>query len=90
MYDTAQAGQALNVARETRPLESIAHAVQRVNTATVQMQSFLDRFHGPGPTLDAVEAKPAEPPQHHAANLDRLFSALDRLEQKIAALNLIG
>lgn len=85
---SSQAG-SNNTARETRPLESIALAAQRVNSATVGIQHFLDRFHGPTP--EVVSKEPMAPdPAYHAASLDRLFAALDRLETRVEALNTLG
>lgn len=76
------------VAVEQRPLESIASAVQRVNNATVRIGEFLERFHGNEPKGDTgVEAETRTP---HAVNLNRLFSALERLESRVDSLNAIG
>lgn len=74
-----------------RPLDSLAQAVIRVNSASVRVQDFLDRFHGskdPG-ALAGAEGRP-EPTYPHRENIGRLFEALDRLESRIADLGQIG
>jgi hypothetical protein len=87
-----QAG-AANGPRAQKPLESLALAAQRINTATVNIGHFLDRWHGPTPepatSLSSLGAE-LEKPLPHGGNLDRLFSAIDRLESRIDALNAIG
>lgn len=95
MYE--HAAQAMNVGlagnpgRPARQLESLAAAVQRVNTANVTISHFLARFHGdqPAPPLAGATGE-IESAQPHSVNLDRLFGALDRLESSIAALDQIG
>lgn len=79
--------------RANRPLETIAHAAQRVNTATVAIQAFIDRFHGAQPT-EAAPPTAAEPPNAsqppYDVSLNRLFACLDRLETRVDALSHIG
>lgn len=88
----ASTGLQAGSARDTKPLESLSLAVQRINTAQVRISRFLDRWHGQGP---------AEPPSAggengqtvttpHAMNLERLFQAIDRLETRCDALESIG
>lgn len=74
-----------------KPLESIAHAVQRINNAAVSVANFLERFHGPVPETAVTEAVPdrAGPPPY-SNSLDRLFGAIDRLESRIESLNALG
>lgn len=77
--------------RDQTPLESLAGAVHRINGATVNVQCFLSRFHGEEPTSDnsgEAGAIMASPP--HRQTIERLFSALDRLEQHINQLSQIG
>lgn len=81
-------GNAAATQRPATPLDSLATAVQRVNTANVNVGRFLDRFHGPTPQ-EAPDTK-LDAPMHHSGNLDRLFAALDRLETRVDALNAIG
>ncbi len=92
MYENQTAGAAaqLGTARDvTKPLESLPLAVQRVNTSTVRVQSFLDRFHGEGPA-EAGDARGSEPSVPHNVSLNQLFAALDRLEARVDALMQIG
>jgi hypothetical protein len=75
-----------------KPLETLAGAVQRVDNAGAEISRFVDRFHGQSPAdllaapLPAVQA--AAPP--YGNTLEKLFSALERLETRIDALNAIG
>jgi prefoldin subunit 5 len=78
----------LNQTRQ-RPLESIATATQRVNSAIVGVQDFLDRWHGPRPEAAASGATFENGPCY-SGELERLMSAIERLESRIAALNEIG
>ena len=85
-----QGAETADVARRERPLESIALAAQRVNAATVNIASFLERFHGPQPEPGTPGAKEPAPPANYSNSLGRLFEALDRLENRISALGEIG
>jgi hypothetical protein len=76
--------------RVQKPLESLAQAAQRINSATVNVGLFLDRWHGAKPEPTACGNGQIEAPLPHSGNLDRLFSAIERLEQRIDALNAIG
>lgn len=88
-YGNAASANSAMAARSEKPLESLACAAQRVNNATVTVQNFLDRWHGPPPECaESGAAAPAAYP--HATNLERLFSALDRLEDRLVSLNAIG
>lgn len=88
MSDYARAGEASPVA--ARPLENIAYAATRVNTATVNVQAFLARFNGMDPAPPAgAEVGPKETPPYRDS-LDHLFGAIDRLEQRIEQLVQIG
>jgi hypothetical protein len=76
-----------------RPLESIASAANRVNGAVVRVQSFLDRFNGAKPEPAATagglnNGSAIRTP--HRESLDRLFAAIDRLEDRLEALDSIG
>lgn len=84
MNQTAEA-----IADVPRPLETIAIATQRVNTATVNIQLFLDRFHGMPPEA-GCEADAPPPPSSYINSLDRLFEALGRLESRIEDLIQLG
>ena len=71
------------------PLDSLAGAVQRVNNATVTVQNFLDRWHGPSPSpTEGADKEQSSYP--HSQKLERLFAALDRLEERLGSLNAIG
>lgn len=88
MYDTDNACTTI----DQRPLDSIATAAQRINTAQVQITRFLDRFHGPQPekAADGMAGSQLEPTMPHSQNLNRLFAAIDRLDARVEALNQIG
>jgi hypothetical protein len=73
-----------------RPLESLASAVQRINTATVTVQAFISRFHGAEQPADGAEAGKIEALPPYNVTIERLFSALQRLENRIDALATIG
>lgn len=73
----------------TRPLETIAAAALRVNTAVVNIQEFLDRCHGLPPEA-GCEADAPPPPSSYINSLDRLFEALGRLESRIEDLIQLG
>lgn len=95
MYEQAANSQAgyrdAATAIEQKPLDSLASAVQRINSAQVQISRFIDRFHGPqAPAEPPVGEKVAEMIQPHGVNLERLFAAIERLETRVDALNNIG
>lgn len=84
----ASAAANLHAAPKQRPLESIAAATQRVNNAIVGVQDFLDRWHGQRP--ESTNAVGPEPGPCYSGELERLMSAVERLESRIVALNEIG
>lgn len=93
MYDNQTAGAAMVAgnARDTRPLETIAVAVNRVNSAQVTIQRFIDRWHGETPKEPMAGGdSPQTVTTPHAINLERLFQAIDRLETRVQALDQIG
>lgn len=72
-----------------RPLESLASAAMRVNSAAVRLDQFIDRFNGAEPTLSHGTAAP-EAPAPYAQNIERLFSAIERLEMRVDTILSIG
>jgi hypothetical protein len=84
IYGAAAIGQT-----KQRPLESIATATQRINSAIVGVQDFLERWHGPKAEAKTIGAA-SEPGPCYSGELQRLMSAIERLEERVAALNEIG
>lgn len=74
-------------AKIERPLETLSHAHLRVNSAMVRIQNFLDRFHGAQPEADGLTEAPIE---SYRDGIERLFAALDRLENRVDKLDQIG
>lgn len=71
-----------------RPLERISLAADRIDHVARRLDRFVDRYHGnPSPISTATE--PA-PPSSYAANIERLFGAIERAEKLAEAINEIG
>jgi hypothetical protein len=71
-----------------KPLQRLSLAVTRVNSAVVRIGDFTDRFHGEPPKDPQGGEIAGQAP--YGVDLDRLFSALDRLETRLEALEAIG
>lgn len=77
-------------APDKRPLDNLAIAVNRINTAQVRLSRFLDRWHGDSPPSPPAGGEAQTVTTPHSVNLDRLFAAIDRLETRIDTLDQIG
>jgi hypothetical protein len=74
--------------RDQRPLETLSDATLRVNSAVVKLSNFLDRWHGQA--QPEIASKDAPEPYGYSPTLGRLFEALERLEDRVRAVESIG
>lgn len=72
-----------------KPLQRLPLAVHRVNSAVVRVGNFIDRFHGEAPAAPTTSGEDAAV-SPYGIDLERLFSALERLENRLDALEAIG
>jgi hypothetical protein len=63
-------------------------AAERVARATNNVENFLTRFHGPMP--ESANGTGGAVSDNYRNDLDSLFTALDRLEGAVVALDRIG
>lgn len=74
-------------ARSMPDLGRIKHAVERIATASYNVETFRNRFYGPQPESDT---KAAEPDSSYRNDLNDLFEQIGRLEVAVNALSDIG
>lgn len=63
-------------------------AAVRIARACNNIDNFLTRFHGPGPSADASDS--VKPPSTYRNDLDTLLSQIDQLEGVVSLLEKIG
>jgi len=85
MYaETAQAQQL----RPTPELGRLKAAAERISVATLKVDNFLDRFHGPRP--ECATNAPGPNCDSYRNDIEAVFVQLERLESAVAALDHIG
>lgn len=82
------------LAQAERPspvLGQLKYASERTAIATQRINQFVERFHGSTSTPVANgEAAGPSTTQTYRNDIDTLFSALDRLDASVCALDTIG
>jgi hypothetical protein len=88
-YNATNSAANQTLAPRVPELGRLKAASERIAMATNRIESFNGRFHGPQPVNPTIGMS-ASPSDGYRNDLDCLFAQLDRLNDAVNALDIIG